>query len=56
MPNESKSSSVDTETRTQLARLIVLLGIGGVVVVSGVAILAANDRSATSQLVFRVAS
>src|SRR4051812_15239799 len=33
MPNDSKSSSPDTETRTRLARLIVLLGIGGVVVV-----------------------
>jgi hypothetical protein len=52
MPNDSKSSSPDTETRTKLASLIVLLGIGGVVVVSGVAILAADDRSATSQLVF----
>lgn len=52
MPNDPKSSSADTETRTKLARLIVLLGIGGVVVVSGVAILAADDRSATSQLVF----
>jgi hypothetical protein len=52
MADDSKSSSPDTETRTKLARLIVLLGIGGVVVVSGVAILAADDRSATSQLVF----
>lgn len=52
MAEESKSSSTDTETRTRLARLIVLLGMCGVVVVSGVAILAADDRSATSQLVF----
>src|SRR5947208_1838203 len=52
MSNGSSSSSTDTETRTKLARLIVILSICGVVAISGVAILAADNRSATSQLVF----
>jgi hypothetical protein len=43
---------MDAQMRTRLAGLVIILGIGGVIVISGVAILVAKNRSATSQLVF----
>jgi hypothetical protein len=50
MPDPSKP--IDVKTRTWLAVGIVGAGIGGVVVLSVVALAFADDRSATSQLVF----